>query len=315
MRRLLISFSGGETSAYMTHWLLANARGHYSEIAVVFANTGQENEETLEFVRDCDRHFGFGTVWIEAVQFHGVRKSPTFRVVTFETADRTGAVFEDEIKKYGIPNTKYKDCTKYLKRRPIEAFARSLGWENGSYDIAIGIRADEIDRMSEEAAARRIVYPLVKLGITKPHVNFWFSQQPFRLRLKGYQGNCKWCWKKSFRKHLTIIGDNPAAYDFPRRMEALYGRHGPEFRVDPATRRTPIGPDYRRTFFRENRSVDDLFAMHEAKPETFRPAEDDSLAQPTPTLFDAMLDTGGGCGESCEVWADDEDTADRAEAA
>jgi hypothetical protein len=34
---------------------------------VVFANTGQEREETLEFVKQCDDHFGFGTVWIEGV--------------------------------------------------------------------------------------------------------------------------------------------------------------------------------------------------------------------------------------------------------
>jgi hypothetical protein len=308
MSNLLISFSGGETSAFMTHWLLTNARDRYDEISVVFSNTGQENEETLEFVRNCDSQFGFETVWIEAVQHHGERKSPSFRLVNFETADRTGAVFEDEIKKYGIPNTKFKDCTKNLKRRPIEAYARSLGW--ASYETAIGIRADEIDRMSVEADKRGIIYPLVGMGIKKPHVNQWFSRQPFRLHLKGYQGNCKWCWKKSLRKHLTIIRDNPEAYDFPRRMEAVYGRHGPEFRHDPSTRRAPIGQDYKRTFFRENRSVDDMFALYEEKKDSFRPADDDSLTLPDFDLFDPLLDIGGGCGESCEVWADDEDAND-----
>src|ERR1700693_4621625 len=61
-RRCLVSFSGGETSAYMTHWLLKQKP--YDEYLVVFANTGQENEATLEFVRQCDEHFGFHTVWI-----------------------------------------------------------------------------------------------------------------------------------------------------------------------------------------------------------------------------------------------------------
>lgn len=313
--RLLISFSGGETSAYMTWWLLNHARDQYAEIVVVFANTGQENEETLEFVRDCDRHFGFGTVWIEAVQHHGERKSPSFRVVDFATADRSGAVFEDEIAKYGIPNTKFRDCTKYLKRRPIEAYARSIGWEAGTYDLAIGIRADEIDRMSAEREKRRIVYPLVTLNITKPQINLWFSRQPFRLRLKGYQGNCKWCWKKTLRKHLTLIGERPEIYDFPRRMEAEYGRHGPEFHRDPATRRQPIDAEYRRTFFRDNRSVDDLFALYEQQKGKFRPFEDDSQRLPENSLFGTDLDTPGGCGESCEVWADDDGEDEQREAA
>lgn len=44
MRNLVISFSGGETSAYMTHLLLSKYRVWYREVVVVFANTGQEME-------------------------------------------------------------------------------------------------------------------------------------------------------------------------------------------------------------------------------------------------------------------------------
>ena len=32
-----------------------------------FANTGQEHEKTLDFIHNCDTHFNFNTVWIEAV--------------------------------------------------------------------------------------------------------------------------------------------------------------------------------------------------------------------------------------------------------
>ena len=49
-KKLSISFSGGKTSAYMTKWLMDNKKQDYDEIVVTFANTGQENEETLEFV-------------------------------------------------------------------------------------------------------------------------------------------------------------------------------------------------------------------------------------------------------------------------
>lgn len=304
---LLISFSGGETSAYMTKWILDNLRDHYDQIAVVFANTGEENEQTLEFVRDCDNHFGFGTVWIEGVQHHGERRAPTPKVVTFETASRNGEPFEDAIRKYGIPNQKFKDCTRNLKRKPIDQYAKDvLGWGSpGQYDIAIGIRIDEIDRLSKDAAQRRIIYPLVNPHpMTKPQINTWWRAQPFRLQLKGYQGNCKWCWKKSMRKHLTIIHENPEAYDFPRRMEQEYGLVGPEFLKDPSTRREPLPSGYRRTFFRGNLSVEDLFREYERRKGSFEPASDDAA------VFDEELDLGGGCEESCEVFADEDEVGD-----
>lgn len=303
--RLLISFSGGETSAYMTQWLLKSVRHLYDEIIIVFANTGQENEETLVFVDECDRllfaPLGGRVVWIEAVQFHGERRSAGFRIVDFDTASRDGAPFEDAIKKYGIPNSKFKDCTRNLKLRPIENYAKSIGWANGSYDLAIGIRSDEIDRMSSQARIRRIIYPLVQMiPTTKIGVNTFWRDQPFRLKLKGYQGNCKWCWKKTLRKHLTLIQENPSTYDFPRRMEREYGKVGPEFRHDPATRKSPLPADYRRTFFRGNTSVDDLFAEYERRRDNFTPSEDDAV------VYDDELDIGGGCEESCEVFADED---------
>lgn len=303
--RLLISFSGGETSAYMT-WALLNQRTH-DDVVVVFANTGQERDETLEFVRRCDAHFGFGTVWIEGVQYPGERKSAGFRIVNFDTADREGRTFEEYVAKYGIPNANYPGCTRDLKLNPIWAYVASIGWARGTYDTAVGIRADEIDRISVNAPANRIIYPLVKRGIKKPHINEWFGRQPFRLHdgtVKGYHTNCKWCWKKSFRKHLTLIGESPEIYDFPRRMEQLYPRVGPEF-AKPET-----AADHRRRFFRGGRSTDDLFRMYEERGEGFVPAEDDSQTLPSQFgLFDPDLDAPGGCGESCEVFSDELDEA------
>lgn len=295
---LLISFSGGETSAYMT-WRILNdpaLRARWGNVAVVFANTGQENEETLEFVRECDDHFGFDTVWLEAVQHHGARVSAGYRLVDFASASRAGQPFEDAIRKYGIPNAKFKDCTRNLKQKPIEAYARDLGWGRpGRYALAIGIRHDEIDRVSTRAEERGIWYPLAfEVPMTKPKINFWWSQQPFRLRLKHWQGNCKWCWKKSKRKHMTLIHHTPEVFDFPRDMERRYGLVGPEFSKIP-----PPDDGYRRVFFRGNRSVDDLFAEYRALPAGWQEADDEAQ------IFDSDWDVGGGCGESCEVWADE----------
>lgn len=292
-RRLLISFSGGETSALMSKLILENMRSDYDEIRCVFANTGQENEETLRFVDQCDKAFGLSVTWVEAevAQEHG--QGTRARVVDFVTASRDGAPFEAVIAKYGIPNQNYPHCTRELKGNPIRAYAKSIGWDRGSFDTAIGIRSDEIDRMVPKAREQRLIYPLVsRFPHTKPKVNEFWARQSFRLRLKGYQGNCKWCWKKSLRKHLTIITEDPEAYEFPERMESEHALSG-----------AGVGE---RVFFRGPRSTADLRRI--AATKQFTPATDDAREYQVDLLdwlslnplADDDLDACGA-GESCEV--------------
>jgi hypothetical protein len=275
--RLLVSFSGGRTSGYMTRRLLAEYADRY-EMAVVFANTGEENEATLEFVRDCDKHFGFGTVWIEGVTNPAHGQGMRHRVVTFETASRKGEPFEAVIAKYGIANRASPHCTKNLKRRPMESYMRAIGWGNpNAYAIAIGIRADEARRVNP-SVDRKVVYPLVDWFPTdKAEVNDWWLEQPFNLALLEHQGNCKWCWKKSFRKHARLIRETPDIYDFPRRMEARYGHVRP-----PQAKRTAPS-----VFFREDTSTLTLFKRCELL---------------TPWAGERERpDENGGCTESCEL--------------
>jgi len=81
--KLLVSFSGGETSGYMLWWILKNWSSKY-EIKVVFANTGQENEETLLFVQKCSEYFNIEVIWVEAVVNPENRKGTTHKVVNLE---------------------------------------------------------------------------------------------------------------------------------------------------------------------------------------------------------------------------------------
>lgn len=284
-RRLLISFSGGETSALMSKLILERMAGEYDEVRTVFANTGQENEETLEFVHRCDHEFGLNVTWIEAVPSRG-RDGAGYRVVDFVSASRHGEPFEDAIKLYGIPNTSFPQCSRELKTRPIKKWAKATGWPSGTFDNAVGIRVDEIDRMSPTAKQDRVLYPLVgRFPHTKTAVNEFWSRQAFRLNLKGYQGNCKWCWKKSLRKHLTIISENPEAYDFPERMEALYADAG--------------AGQGGRVFFREKMSTKDLRRL--AASTKFEPVTDDARQYQVDLIewLDADLEVCGS--ESCEV--------------
>jgi len=289
-KKLLVSFSGGETSAYMAQWLWKNRRDEY-DMVFVFANTGQENEQTLEFVQKCSDHFGFPVVWIEGVHHPQVGKGTEHRVVDFATASRNGEPFETFISVYSIPNQANPQCTNELKSYPIKSYARSLGWRK--YHTAIGIRIDEFDRMSAKAKARRLIYPLIsEQPMTKQKINFWWSQQPFRLELKGYEGNCKWCWKKSDPKLIRIAQEHPEHFAFPAAMEAKYENYFPAHkaaaRIDEGK---PVPSSIR--FFRGNRSAADILALAASTPD--QPIADDAANMNVQSgLFD----------ESCEVFTE-----------
>lgn len=290
--RISISFSGGKTSAYMTKMLLDHFRKHepWREIIVTFANTGQEHEETLKFVDRCDKAFGFGVVWLEAVVDPRKRKGIRHKVVSFETAARKGEPFEAYIAKHGIPNRMYNQCTSRLKTEVMESYRKSAGWGKEDHSTAVGIRADEVDRVSQVAMKKwRVFYPCVDAGVTKADVRHWWAEQDFNLNLPEHLGNCVWCWKKSNRKLLTVAKDHPQLFDFPKRMEEQYALAGGERRDGEA--RKP------RCFFRGERKAEDI--LREAAQGNFTPFSDDHFIP-----FDTDLDVGGACGDSCEVYAD-----------
>lgn len=283
--KLLCSCSAGETSMMMAIWLKANYSDKF-EIINVFANVGEENEETLVFADRCDKYFGLNLVWVEPLIREG--KSTKHTIVDFETAERSGinGNFERLIKRFGIPNRQNMMCTREMKERPITSFARSIGWNKRDYFTAIGIRSDEVDRISKNRRKNRLIYPFIELTrITKPMVNCFWKDQPFRLELKGYEGNCKWCWKKSDRKNATVLRDNPERFEFPRLMEKKYYDHVPTLTRERLT--------FPLRFYRNNKAVADFIEIYTA--ENFEPAKDDMQIFDYQSGLDLEFDCIGSC--------------------
>ena len=269
-----ISFSGGRTSGYMTKLLLDNWSDKYDFI-VTFANTGLEHPKTLEFVHNCDKHFGFNTVWLESVPQIG-RISSKHKVVSYETASRCGEPFEASIQKYGIPNTAFPQCTRELKLNPMRSYLASIGIRWDEVPTAIGIRKDEMRRVKD---AKHILYPLVNTWpCDKQDVLDWWEDQTFDLGIDEFEGNCQGCFKKSIKKHFMQIERDPTVFEFHRRMESLYRNVGPQ--------------KGERVFFRNNMSTDDLFAAYAENGGNFRRMPD--------------AEVSGGCSESCEVYETEE---------
>jgi hypothetical protein len=295
--KLDLSFSGGRTSAVMTKLCVEKFKDTH-DIAITFANTGCEHEDTLKFVDQCDKHFGWGVVWVEAVVNPEKGKGIRHKVVNYETASRNGEPMEADFAKHGLPGPGYLHCTRDTKEAPIKSYLRrELGWSAGDYKIAIGIRADEMDRINLETAKKEgFVYPLADAGWTKEDVKRECDSWPFDLYLKGeHYGNCVWCWKKSLRKLLTLANEQPSVFDFPKKMEDRFS--------EVITGRNDDGG--KRWMFRNNMTTVDILEM--ARTKNFEPYVDvDQMGfdfiQPS---YDVFLDTGSSCGESCEIGADD----------
>ncbi len=278
----------------MAQWLWNNKQDEYDMI-FVFANTGLENEETLQFANKCACHFGFPLVWVEADVPEKMGQGTRARITRFSQASRDGQPFEAVIRKHGIPNQNAPHCTRELKANPIKAYARAIGWKD--YYLAIGIRIDEIDRMNAKRTENKLIYPLITdVPMTKKKINFWWSQQSFRLQLKGYQGNCVTCWKKSDHKLFQIARENEKNFLFMAKMELRYGKYTPESRLKLMEGRGE-SPKYPVRFFRKNRSAEDI--VNESKQWGGMVSDDAKVydEKGIPTLFD--LD-----GESCEVFSE-----------
>jgi len=241
---LMISFSGGRSSAYMTDRLLRE--GWKGEVVVCFANTGKEARETLDFVHGCEMYWHTKVHWLE------YDATVRLREVTYETASRKGEPFAALIdKRKYLPNVVQRFCTQDLKVRVIKRFMMSLGhkhWIN-----AIGIRYDEPARWSKTRAIGErerwdTWLPLVDWRITKPMVLDFWREMPFDLQLEHYKGNCDLCFLKGRNKMRRLLLEEPRLGDWWIEQEEKTGgtfRKGlPVRRFIELIRMTPALFDY-----------------------------------------------------------------------
>ena len=213
----VVLFSGGRTSAFLAKYVKENPK--YKNSIFVFMNTGKEREETLIFADKCDKVFGLNLVWLEANIVQGKGNGTTYKIVDFNNASRNGEPFEQMLSKYPMPNNMASNCTRELKQRPIDAYLRD-NFNTQKVIKVIGIRKDEEHRKSINAKIENVIYPLCdEMPVNQSMIrNFW-DRQVFDLGLKDYEGNCDLCFKKSLKKRLTIIRENPKIADWWLQME------------------------------------------------------------------------------------------------
>ena len=320
-KKVVVSFSGGKTSSFMA----AKLKETYPDITFIFifANTGLECKETLYFIKQCSDYFGLNVVWVEAVVNPEHGKGITHKVVNYVTASRHGEPFEAHIAKSGIPNANKPQCSDRLKKLVIEDYKNKNGLKGVTH--CIGMRADEPNRVLSKDKQKKLLslglsdsqlhsfmcmndqykkvlaptlfdlptsvvkegfltgynlfYPLFAWDVDKQDVNDFWESMPFTLELEEHQGNCATCWKKSDKKLWLLAVEEPEKFNFMRRTEKQYQDVKPN------------NNGVRRTFFRRNRSTEDI--LNEAK---------DYDATTLRKMIGYKDDQDSGCSESCEAY-------------
>lgn len=228
---VLISISGGRTSAYMLHQILEANGGLRDDVIVAFANTGREMPQTLDFVNECGIRWGVNVVWLEYVS-----APPKFDVVSHNEASRNGEPFEALVhKERYIPNTMRRKCTQELKVLTIKRYLNRLGWKK--WINTTGIRADEARRVKQSKDKKWVNwFPLVEAGVTKKNISdFWQgSDVGFDLQLPLINGvtphsNCDGCFLKSEMKLAEMWRDYPEKMQWWSDLEKKFGH---TFRYD-----------------------------------------------------------------------------------
>lgn len=212
----VISFSGGRTSAYMVWRVIQSNNGLPDDAIVCFANTGKEDEATLEFVRDCQTNWGIEIHWLEYQS-----EKPKYKKVTFDTASRNGEPFEAMINdKKMLPNNFMRFCTLELKINTIRRYLKGIGLDIDDDQHLVGIRADEPRRVAKVGLS---MCPLAQDGITSNDIGAFWESNNFDLNLpkvgQNKLSNCDLCFMKGDATLVSLIQDKPSRADWWMKME------------------------------------------------------------------------------------------------
>lgn len=183
MEHNIISFSGGKDSTAM---LLLSIERETPGLSVVFADTGNEHEQTYDYVRYVEQATGVQIRWVKADFTRQIAGKKEFVLTKWaakwgapqEAIDRaaaalvpTGIPFLDLcIWKGRFPSTMRAFCSGELKRNPIIDQVQRPALETGDVISWQGVRRDE--------SIRRRFLPEKELKLTMPNGNEMWNYRP-----------------------------------------------------------------------------------------------------------------------------------------
>lgn len=249
-KNLMVTVSGGRSSAMMARHIQTSEKYKDFEKIYVFANTGQERIETIDFLKNIVKYWKIDLHIVEAVGCSEMGVGINYKLVDFDTLSMNSEPFEEVIMHKnkgifeGLPNQESPYCSENLKTIPCKKFCDEIFGVN-NYVKAIGYRKEDMPRRITFAEAKEDktrIFPLLtdfETPIGNMGLNRWWDKQPFKLGIHGKYGNCELCWKKSKNTLIDNIRYGTRTIEWWQKMEDKYGN----------------------TSFRERLSIDDLVRM------------------------------------------------------
>jgi cellobiose-specific phosphotransferase system component IIB len=250
MKNIMVTVSGGRSSAMMArHIQISEKYKDYNKV-FVFANTGMERYETIQFLKDIEKHWKLPLIKIEGVYSDVMGVGVSYKTVEWDELNMNAQPFSDAIMHKnkgefdGLPNQEAPYCSDIMKTIPCKKLADSIFGVN-NYVKAIGFRKEDMPKritFAEIKEDKKRIFPLLtdfEMPIGQIELNKWWEAQPFKLGIHGKFGNCELCWKKSDSNLIDVIR-------YGTRFVEWWDKHEKK---------------YANTSFRGRKSINDLVKM------------------------------------------------------
>ena len=229
----VVNVSGGRSSGYMLRQVIDAHDGRLPDrCEAIFANTGRERAETLDFVAAMSATWNVPITWLEFDydEYRGGPNAPKYiaRAVSRETASLDGEPFEALLDGSGawLPSVTRRICTSELKVGTIDRYLwQSRKLTRRQTRKLIGFRHDEPHRWKPALYDEcQVAYPMVDAGVTAGDVAAFWRRQPFDLGIASERGNCDLCYLKPRANLLESIREEPSRADWWIDAERRKGR-------------------------------------------------------------------------------------------
>lgn len=210
MRRVVVGFSGGVTSAWCAGWALQNYPRE--EVVLLWHDTKEEHPDTYRFLREMSEALGVP-----------ITERSDGRSVT--------QVFRDE---GYLGNNQNAMCSRILKQEPGMRFMAELKAAGATEIIKVlGFSAREPKRIAREcgkglANGYTPRFPMVEHGTTKQQATDWvlaMGVKPSAMYCWAEHANCVGCVKGGKAYWLAVAKNAPEVYAQRVALEEEFG-HG-----------------------------------------------------------------------------------------
>jgi len=214
IRRVVVGFSGGVTSAWCAGWALRNFPRE--EVILLFCDTKEEDPDTYRFLHEMAKALDMP-----------ITERSDGRSVT-EVARDEGA----------MPNDQMAFCSRILKQEPANRFLCELQEQGVTEVIRImGFSGEEPVRMQRHTALCwqqtsffcnvSVRFPVAEEGVTKQECWDWCSctmgVQPPEMYSWSDHANCPGCVRGGKNYWMAVKEHRPAVFEQRKAFEAEMG--------------------------------------------------------------------------------------------